>query len=165
MLRYWLFGDVWLTRVWMKMSQMYYNNLKCWKYNLLVFHVNEIFLFFLDIINVIICFHSELRDYLLHMETTGLAAVQGYEECYFCLEMWAAEFPRNVNDKQMVHFQIKSNSLALRGWVYFCNVCSVMFYSVWHDLIKYLVMLLSSFSIIRCIKRKANFPYNPIFFN
>lgn len=80
---------------------------------MLVFHVNEINLFFSDIINVIICFHSEHREYVLHMETMGSAAVQGYEERYFCLEMWASEFSRNVNDKQMVHFQTESN-LALR---------------------------------------------------
>lgn len=46
---------------------------------------------------------------MLHMETMDSAAVQGHEECYFCLEMWAGEFSRNVNDKQMVHFQTESN--------------------------------------------------------
>lgn len=46
---------------------------------------------------------------MLHMETMDSAAVQGHEECYFCLEMWAGEFSRNVNDKQVVHFQTESN--------------------------------------------------------
>lgn len=83
------------------------------KYNLFVFYVNEINLFFSDIISIIICFYSEHWEYVLHMETRGSAAVQGYEECYFCLEMWAGDFSGNVNDKQMVHFQTESK-LALR---------------------------------------------------